>query len=530
MAKIPNPYIPGPSIDKDTDFYGRQDIFRFVRDTFSSSPQNVVVLHGQRRIGKSSILLQLKKPANLSSGFHPVYFDLQGWAGCRLDEVLYGLAEEIAQTLEIPVIEHADLRADTGCFRDRFLPQVYEALSGRRLLLLLDEFDVLDEEGMSSPDIAIETFLPYLQKSIMTEEKIALVFVIGRRLEELDHLGAIKSARYKEIWLLSEADARMLITEPVSGAVEYDGKAVDHIISLTACHPYLTQLVCYELISYLNMLDKATVTVVDVDAVIDGALESGSTGLAWMWDGLPLAERFILSAVAHVTDQRAIATKQRIRSVLEKHQVRLHGIELTRAPEQLLKLKWLEQSAGGYRFIVRLLRRWIVAKHSLESAKRELEDISKRAIVRYEYARGAHLAGHLEEAIEGYRRALRANVNHAAARLGLAQAFYEQGELREAVSEYEKAYELDDKARDGLVEAAYELGSELLEEDWEEALKLFKLVHTLDPDHGDLAVKFQETARQKKLAALYERGARYLEQRDWLKAIEELEKVALSEE
>lgn len=530
MAKIPNPYIPGPPIDKDADFYGRDDIFRFVRDTFSSSSQNVVVLHGQRRIGKTSILLQLEKPANLPPDLHPVYFDLQGWAGRRLDEVLYGLAKEIAQTLEIPVIEPADVRADTGCFRDRFLPQVYEALGGRRLLLLLDEFDVLNE-NISSADIAIGTFFPYLQKTIMVEKQIVLVFVVGRRLEELDHLGTIKSARYKEAWLLSEVDARKLITEPVSGTVEYDGKAVDHIVSLTACHPYLIQLVCYELVSYLNMLDKATVTVEDVDAVIEGALESGSTGLAWMWDGLPFAERFILSAVAHVTDQGGIATKQGIRSVLEKHQVRLHGIELTRAPEQLLKLKWLEHSDGGYRFIVELLRRWIVAEHSLESAKRELEDISQRAIRNYENALSAHLAGHLEEAVDSYRRALRANINHAGARLGLAQALYEQGELREAVSEYEKAYELDDKARDGFVEVAYELGLQfLLEEDWEEALKLFKLVHTLDPDYRDLAVKLQETERLKKLAALYERGVKYLEQRDWLKAIEELEKVALSEE
>jgi AAA+ ATPase superfamily predicted ATPase len=184
MVRIPNPYIAGPPIGGDEGFYGRQDVFDFVRRTFSSAYQKVIVLFGQRRVGKTSILYQLQKPSNLPKGFHPVYFNLEGRASQDLNEVLYALAEKITESLNLPPAAQSEFQGDGDHFSERFLPQAYEALQDQRLLLLFDEFDVLSEEP-SDETIALNTFFPYLQNRLFDEEKLVYIFVVGRRLEEL---------------------------------------------------------------------------------------------------------------------------------------------------------------------------------------------------------------------------------------------------------------------------------------------------------------------------------------------------------
>ena len=70
-----NPYIAGKALGDERGFFGREDVFRMVRDALSSQDQNAIVLFGQRRIGKTSILLQMRRRLP-SPPFHAVYFDL----------------------------------------------------------------------------------------------------------------------------------------------------------------------------------------------------------------------------------------------------------------------------------------------------------------------------------------------------------------------------------------------------------------------------------------------------------------------
>ena len=515
MVRIPNPYIAGPPIGGDKGFYGRQDVFDFVRKTFASTYQKVIVLFGQRRVGKTSILYQLQKPSNLPEGFQPVYFNLEGRASQNLNEVLYALAEKIAETLDLPPVAQSEFQSDGDYFSERFLPQVNEALQDQRLLLLFDEFDVLSEELLNGT-IALNTFFPYLQNRLFDEEKLVYIFVVGRRLEELtpEFLATFKQARTRSISSLSREDARRLIREPMLGILEYDDDAIEQILSVTACHPYLTQLVCFELVDYLDNLGQTKVTVDDVNAVIDDAIESGGSGLAWLWDGLPIAERFILSAVTSVTDENGIATKESINEALRRHRVQLLGIELTRAPDMLVDWGWLEKTEerDGYKFVVELLRRWISKKHSLENAKRELESISKRAMRDYTYARQAHIDGDLEIAVESYRRALAANPNHAGAQLGLAQALHEQGLIEEAVREYEKAYNLDEIANEGLIKALLASG-EALEKDATsvaEAARRYERILEIAPDN--------EMVRRRLTDIKLAEAEAYEQQREWKRA------------
>jgi tetratricopeptide (TPR) repeat protein len=495
-----NPYIITP-LTSEAGFYGRDDIFRFVHNVLASPYQNVIVLYGQRRIGKTSLLHQLTTPRYVPPGFQPVYLDLQGRAQQKLSEVLFGLAREIARSLGFPPPRREEFGDDGEHFQARFLPQVFERLDQRRLLLLVDEFDVIGEEPWTR-EAAVETLFPYLQDLIMDEHRLAFVFVVGRRIDELPSRikATFKSAQFKRISLLAQDDAIQLITEQANDLLDYKPSAVERILSLTAGHPYFSQLICYELFDRCQRRGESRVSATDVDVALEGAMELGMGGLAWFWDEFPPAGRFILSAVAHVTDESGVASQEQIQEILQQHGVRLQGVELANAPDVLVEWEILQREGReSYRFVVEFLRQWIIRKHSMEGAKRELEMASPRAIYLYEAARRVHREGDLATAIEDYRRALAANPNHARAQLGLAQALYERGDLAEAITEFEKAYRLDEASvRDGLITARLALGRALEKEGRdEEAIAQYERLLALAPKDEEVQGRLLDIWRQR---------------------------------
>lgn len=494
-----NPYILTP-LTGGVGFYGREAVLQFVRNTLASPYQNVIVLFGQRRIGKTSVLHQLIQGDERPAGFRPVYFDLQGRAQHRLDQVLYGLAREISRSLGLPPPARDDF-ADDAYFQYTFLPEVYRILAGERLLVLVDEFDVLGGEEVLQ-DAAYNSLFDYLQDLLIDEQRhLAFVFVVGRRIDELPSRikATFKSAQCKRISVLDRTAARRLVTEPATGVLSYADAAVAQLLDLTTGHPYMLQLVCYELFERMARSGRDTVLPDDInDDLLGAAMELGMGGLAWFWDEFPPAERFILSAIAHLTANGQPATLRQIARALGEHGVRLQGMELSTAPTVLSEWEIIE-SAGrdAYRFRVEFLRRWIHDKHSLDEAKRELERVSTRAVLLYEAARRLHSGGNLAHATEEYRRALAANPNHSRAQLGLAQALYETGRIEAATDAFEKAYRLDpESAREGLIAAHRDMGAALENEGLlDQARPHFQRVLDIAPEDPAARVALRDSWR-----------------------------------
>lgn len=502
MAQVHNPYIVGSPVSGESGFYGREDIFDFVRATLSTPGQNVAVLYGQRRIGKTSILHQL--PRHLPLEFAPVYFDLQGQERRPLPHVLYDLARRIARSLDLPTPTRDAFRRDGRFFQTDFLSQTLEVLGARRLVLLFDEFDVLGDDPLLAED-AFQSLFPYLQQLIQDRPQLGFVLVVGRRIDELpSRFGQIfKTAQFKPVSRLSSRDARRLVREPAQELLHYEDAAVNRILALTANHPYFTQLLCSVIFEQAQRLGSEMVTVGCVDDAIEPALERGEGGFGWMWDGLPGAERVILSAIASIADEMGSVNDKQSRQILEESNVRLLGLELTSAPQRLLEWDILAKAEdSSFHFAIDLVRCWVHHRHPLASTTRDLGYISQRAARLYENARDAHLAGDYETAIGDYRQALVVNPNHPWAPLGLAQALFEAGRLAEAVEAFEDAFQRrDEAARDGLVEAAYALANVYAEEKrWNEALRLFDRALALRPDRDDIrGAKFEAELSQSAL-------------------------------
>ena len=459
--RLPNPYVVGTPLTGSHGFFGRKEIIQLVRETFSLPRQNVIVLYGQRRTGKTSLLHQLK--SRLSDAFRLVVFDLQGRARHNLPRVLYDLAQAISRSIGLPAPPETQFVNADG-FHSGFLPQALDQLGHTRLLLLFDEFDVLGDEPLDN-GAASESLFPHLQTLMAQEPRLGFVFVVGRRIDELPvHYRTIfKQAVFQKLSYLRRDEAMELITQPAADILDYQPASVDAIFDLTAGHPYLTQLVCHVLFNRLQRDGVSTVSSADVECVIEEALEVGTGALDWFWEGLPRSERIVLAAIAQITSRDRPATEEQILQVLHEYRIRLLGTELTNAPQRLVDWEIIEPVGhDGFRCTVELARRWIVKEHPLSRAKQDIDLVSPRATRYYRNARDAHLSGDLPAATDDYRRALAANPNHSGAQLGLAQALHESGQHVEAIAEYEKAYKLDPiGARDGLITALLDHGKSL---------------------------------------------------------------------
>ncbi|NEO03715.1 MAG: ATP-binding protein, partial [Moorea sp. SIO3I7] len=173
-----NPYIVGRPISEPELFFGRRKKFDLIEDNLRQGVQ-VILFHGQRRIGKSTVLKQIPNFVG-QDDFVFVQFDLQDKSQLSLSRVLYSLGQAIIQQLQLgsaqsKLLTVTELETNPNRFLDSFLSKVYQELGYKKLVLLLDEFDVLSSDyptsyPASSKESSAETFFPYL-KSLIEQDK-----------------------------------------------------------------------------------------------------------------------------------------------------------------------------------------------------------------------------------------------------------------------------------------------------------------------------------------------------------------------
>lgn len=443
-----NPYIVGNPVKDKTGFFGRQDIFRDVMRVLRQRESNAIVLYGQRRIGKTSVLLQLEKQLAAEGEFTPVYFDLQDKAAKSLPEVLYELSQHISRVTGHAIASPADFGRTGDYFRSTFLPQIAEKVASGGLVLLFDEFDVLDSPARTQ---ASESFFPYLRQWMTDLQKVKFVFVIGRRPEDLSvrTMYSFKDIQSTRVSFLTPKDAEDVIRQSErNGSLKWDDSAVRRILELSHAHPYFTQLLCSVIWENANEEAPGAAPVVlarDVENAIPQALKFGANAFNWLWDGLPPAERVVVAAMAEIKDE--VITQEKLIETLNQSGVRLVARELEFAPETLIDWEVLIKADGGYRFAVPLLRRWVLANRPLRRVKDELDRLDPLADTLFQAGQGFYNNNDADTAEQQLRQALNINPNHLKARLLLGRILLEKGRLPESVDVFEIAYQYDGAAR-----------------------------------------------------------------------------------
>ena len=286
MGEIVNPYIAGAPVTEQRMFFGREDIFQWIETSIAGQyADHILVIHGQRRVGKTSVLKQLGN--RLPKRYIPVFFDLQGRTHTTLDHFLWWLARETVRVLkqerniEIAPPEKSAFSADSEFFENQFLAGLRPQLGSDTLLLTFDEFDNLEESEVKE-ELA-RPLIDHLRR-LMGQPNLNFIFSIGSSGRKLENMQAaytefFKTALYKKISFLSDEQTHHLVTRPVEGVIEYERAAVERIYGITSGHPYFTQLTCHELFARCQRTEQRKIAKADVESVLDDVVERGTVNL-----------------------------------------------------------------------------------------------------------------------------------------------------------------------------------------------------------------------------------------------------------
>jgi tetratricopeptide (TPR) repeat protein len=267
-----NPYIAGAPILNDAMFFGRQKLLSRILNVLH---HNSLMITGERRIGKTTLLYQLKKALEADDTteyrFFPVFIDLQGVAE---DSFFHALMGDVLDELHLSPDDLAALhyREDEERYDGRDfshdLQRVVEALKRRtakkvKLALLIDEVDVLN-----SFSERINQRLRSIFMKTFSEHLVAIMSGVGvKRIWTSE--GSPWYNFFDEIELapFSREEAESLIREPVQAFFRWEPEAVEAILRWSGGKPYLVQKICIHAVNRMLEEGRSTVTARDVEAV-----------------------------------------------------------------------------------------------------------------------------------------------------------------------------------------------------------------------------------------------------------------------
>ncbi|QSV63971.1 MAG: ABC transporter substrate-binding protein [Dolichospermum sp. DL01] len=369
-----NPYVIGRPIDQQL-FFGRESLFLTIQDHIQHN-SNIILLYGQRRIGKSSVIRNIPHGLNDLHEFVFVTFNLEHYSQKSLSEILAYLAQEILHDLSlddknIKLPEITELELDSGIFSHQFLPQVYQLLENKNLVLVVDEFDALINS--SNPEL-LEQVYKYLSSLTNIHKKLFLILLIEQRSVNKHRISKIfKDVPVREIGLLNEESTTNLIIKPAENILEYEEDAIKAIFDLSAGHPYFTQAICFTIFGRAREEDKWTVSSEDVKLIINKAIELAEAGLTWFWDGFSILEKVVFAAIAEAQEDsdNYVLLIKRFRPDTED--------KLIIETNQLLRSNGFLDEIEE-RVKIEFVRLWIIQRHPLSEEIHELDKIEQKKI------------------------------------------------------------------------------------------------------------------------------------------------------
>ncbi|WP_208344253.1 AAA family ATPase, partial [Aetokthonos hydrillicola] len=371
--EIDSPYIIGVPLTQEQEiFTGRDDIGTRIEQLLLDQRRPPLLLYGQRRMGKTSLLYNLGRL--LPNTIIPMFVDLQGAPSSASDHAgfLYNLAKEMVNStkklggLKLQSLTREALANDPfTCFYE-WLDQVEQTLEQNTALLMLDEFEVLDS-AIAKGRFDEQDILGMLRNLIQHRPRFKVLLSGSHTLAEYQRWSSyLINVQIVHISYLQEAEARSLIERPVEDfTLRYEPDAVERVLQLTRCHPFLVQLLCGEIVALKNEQDpsiRRLANLADVEAAIPHALSSGGFFFADIQNNQVDADGLAILRFIAAQGEGAIVSSQ---TILEEFYDRADPSEdagnIARSHPSinlLLQRELIEEVNDGYRFQVELIRLW----------------------------------------------------------------------------------------------------------------------------------------------------------------------------
>lgn len=365
--EIEDPYIIGiPLTATQEIFVGRETISQRIEQLLLDGRHPPVLLYGQRRMGKTSLLNNMGRL--LPQRIFPLFVDLQGPVAFAADHagLLYNLARGMQRSaydqrgVLLPELPRPDFSADAFTAFDLWLDAVEKCLlttPDSQILLMLDEFEALDA-ALQMGRFTEALVLGMIRHVIQHRQRIKVLLAGSHTLDEFRRWsGYLLNAQVLHLSCLEVEEARQLILNPIPNfPLRYDEDATQRVFSLTYGHPFLLQLLCSEIIALKNnqpLPERFAVVVADVETAVPSALQRGTLFFADIEVNQLRPEE--------VQFLRQLSQKGEGFMIEKGSAVALPGFS---SPDEvlsnLLLREILRETAVGYQFHNEMIRRWFL--------------------------------------------------------------------------------------------------------------------------------------------------------------------------
>lgn len=508
-----NPFVVGNSVGGTDVFVGREDLIRRVETTLLQPLELGIVLFGQRRAGKTSILQEIEARLRRDRRWVPVFFDLQGRAQASVDVILRDLAGAIARACGRPEPSFGSHGSEV--FRTVWLPDVMDSLApGARIVLLLDEFDVVADPKAPLANHALFEFLRGLCDG-EHRGQIAVVYALGRTMEDLDISAGplFRGLRTEHVSTLGRADFDKLLAKgSTRGNVQWEEDATEHVWALTKGHAMLSQLLASYAWQAALERPSRRVEARNIREIVPRVLQESRSIVGWLWLGLSPACRVVASALAE--NGSAAVSMDELERLLRQSGVRIMMGQLIEAPARLCDWDLLEETDDRplrFRFKVELLRQWIEKYQPFSKAREYLDRLNPNAHDDYLRALDRWNSSKTPEDIVAVVRLLdlvlndtRGNPNHVGATELLAEVYLSQERLDDAIQVVERLLPSQTAALRPRYTQLLLLKAEGLKGEGEEAqrLQVYERILAVAPGTADAEAEVQAIWRERGKRAL----------------------------
>lgn len=301
FEEIDNPYSAtaesGP-VKNPNMFYGRNELIENLTRSLdlSRDQSKCIVIYGQKRAGKSSILHHLKM--RLSERRNWIVLDAEinrlsdpsSPISSPFVQFLWSILSKLRDAIEdkewegrsridisFPDEDHFSKHSyPLSLFRSTL--ELFRRKAARasdwgdvKIILLIDEFSYLYELILKGtvPETFMKDWKALLQEDLFSAVLVGQDFMPKFKQRFPNEFGVIQDER---VTYLRAEDARKLIEDPIriggrNGESRYRGRAVERILELTAGSPFYIQMLCNRLVEYMNRKRASLVTEADVEQV-----------------------------------------------------------------------------------------------------------------------------------------------------------------------------------------------------------------------------------------------------------------------
>lgn len=282
-----NPYVAGSPIREETMFYGRTQVLREIESTLH---KNSVMIHGERRIGKTSLLYQLlqRLDGKVDGGYRflPIFVDLEGTPESQffhrlmeaaLDAVHHQLPDlPSSQDLFYSHLDSGEAYEDRHFRRDlrTLLDHLRQHFDQQpRLILLLDEADIMNTYNT----LTQQQFRRILQDTFA--QNVGVVVAGVNISKAWDRVESPWYNMFIEMQMppFDRPEAERLMREPVTKFYRWDKDAIHYVFAQSQGRPHRIQQICLEAVNCMLDDKRQRIQMNDVQRAYERILQAETT-------------------------------------------------------------------------------------------------------------------------------------------------------------------------------------------------------------------------------------------------------------